>query len=98
MSIIKLHFNSFLSQLSFHNSPNVAHSMIILNSDTIKLSLLSKLWDKCSTKVCADGGANRLFDANKTAAIHNAFVHQYVPDYITGDLDSIRPDVEDYYR
>ncbi|MCL4549898.1 MAG: thiamine diphosphokinase [Bacteroidetes bacterium] len=35
--------------------------------------------------ICADGGAN------------SAFKLEFIPDYIIGDLDSIRPEIYDYY-
>ncbi|KAH6913031.1 thiamine pyrophosphokinase [Coprinopsis sp. MPI-PUGE-AT-0042] len=42
---------------------------------------------------CADGGANRLYDAFQDDATRL----RYLPDLIKGDLDSIRPDVRDFY-
>jgi thiamine pyrophosphokinase len=42
-----------------------------------------------SIRVCADGGANRLFDATSGTG--------YVPNLIRGDLDSVRADVKDCY-
>ncbi len=35
--------------------------------------------------ICADGGAN------------SAFKYELIPDYIIGDLDSIKPEIYDYY-
>ena len=49
----------------------------------------------------ADGGANQLYDmlskwpsSNGTKAV----LSDFVPDIIEGDLDSIRPDVREFYR
>ena len=43
-------------------------------------------------RVCADGGANRLFDHLPTTQRG-----AYLPDCIMGDLDSLRPEVTDFY-
>ncbi|GBF93661.1 thiamin pyrophosphokinase [Raphidocelis subcapitata] len=65
--------------------------------------LTARLWQQASTRMCADGGANRLHDQipqlaaaaglSGAAAARDAFL----PDVIKGDLDSVRPDVRDYY-
>jgi len=54
-------------------------------------------------RVCADGGANRLFDelpgmlgSVGAASTAEARAH-YLPDIIKGDLDSVRADVVAYY-
>lgn len=52
-------------------------------------------------RVCADGGANRLYDElphmlpGRSA---DAVRAQYLPTFIKGDLDSLRPDVAAFYR
>jgi len=49
-------------------------------------SFLGRLWDQATTRICADGGANR---------IRQFFGNQQFkrPDFVVGDFDSIRPDV-----
>ena len=52
-------------------------------------------------RVCADGGANRLFDQVPLLFPDRDPDHarqEYLPDLITGDLDSIRDDVRKYYE
>jgi thiamine pyrophosphokinase len=47
---------------------------------------LRQLWGLAKTRICADGGANRL-----TAFFGDAPFH--APDFVVGDFDSIRPAV-----
>ncbi|GMH81167.1 hypothetical protein TrVE_jg8663 [Triparma verrucosa] len=52
--------------------------------------MLSLLYEISSFVMCADGGANRLYDMSGGGALK--------PDAIKGDLDSIRGDVLKYYE
>lgn len=47
--------------------------------------------------ICADGGANRLFDLSPTWRQASAAAIEYIPDLIKGDMDSIRQEVVDHY-
>ncbi|KAF9815602.1 hypothetical protein IEO21_04462 [Rhodonia placenta] len=57
--------------------------------------LLKRLWNGCSWRYCADGGANRLHDPRHPHPA--AYLARYLPDLIKGDLDSLRSDVREYY-
>jgi hypothetical protein len=54
---------------------------------------LSSLWDQAAVVVVADGAANYLFDS----ALSEEHRLRRLPHVITGDLDSIRPKVLEYY-
>nr|XP_019010453.1 thiamine pyrophosphokinase [Kwoniella pini CBS 10737]OCF49234.1 thiamine pyrophosphokinase [Kwoniella pini CBS 10737] len=65
------------------------YSLIIVNQP-IRQDLLAKAWKAASLRLCADGGANRLYDIDQGKG--------YLPEIIKGDFDSIREDVKEYYR
>jgi len=70
--------------------------LLILNSgeDVSVDDLFLKTWKRCFFHVCADGGANRLYDRFKTDESRV----DYIPDKIVGDLDSLRSEVRDFYE
>mmetsp|Transcript_11063 Transcript_11063/g.22319 ORF Transcript_11063/g.22319 Transcript_11063/m.22319 type:complete len:376 (+) Transcript_11063:24-1151(+) len=64
-------------------------ALIVLNYPIPKTSiLLEHLWKTSSTRIAADGGANRLYDYSK----------DLIPDRIRGDLDSLDPKVRAFYE
>ena len=50
---------------------------------------------RCTDLVCADGGSNQLFDK---FIEYKERESTYVPSAIIGDLDSIRDDVQAFYK
>lgn len=68
------------------------HALILLNTEFTQIPL-EKLWKNSSVHVCADGGANRLYDYFEDPSQRE----KYIPRFITGDGDSLRPYVRDYY-
>ncbi|KXS08777.1 Thiamin pyrophosphokinase, partial [Gonapodya prolifera JEL478] len=61
------------------------YALIILNQPLIGREWFENVWNSCDLRICADGGANRLFDG-------------YIPHHIAGDLDSLRPPVRAFYE
>jgi len=51
---------------------------------------MKRLWKIAKFRVCADGGANRLFEVSQE--------NEMVPDIIAGDLDSMHQHVRSYYE
>nr|CCA24794.1 thiamin pyrophosphokinase putative [Albugo laibachii Nc14] len=52
------------------------------------------MWSNAQVTICADGGANCLYDRAVRVEAESTFI----PKYIKGDLDSLRPDVQSYYE
>jgi len=68
-------------------------ALIILNQPITKENeaKLMKLWSNSTVKFCVDGGTNRLFDWCEEKGL------DYVPEYICGDLDSVKESILNYY-
>lgn len=54
---------------------------------------LRTLWKIASVTICVDGGANELYDVTKESERD-----KFLPQFVTGDFDSIKNDVLDYYK
>ena len=70
---------------------NEPYVLIILNHSLPinRHQILERLWHKAAVRICSDGGANRI------NALGN---NSLVPEFIVGDFDSIRADVEAHFR
>ncbi|KAG0365271.1 hypothetical protein BGZ54_006693 [Gamsiella multidivaricata] len=70
-------------------------ALIILNQPIlVRRTLFENVWNNATYRFCADGGANRLYDMFETDEERV----KYLPDYIRGDLDSLRDSVKEYYE
>jgi thiamine pyrophosphokinase len=65
-------------------------ALIILNNSIpiISNGIIERIWKSAKIRVCADGGANRLFDYNP----------DLIPNYLIGDFDSVKQDKLEYYH
>ena len=69
------------------------HALILVNAESLNISIVKWFWDSFEFVVCADGGANRLHDGFSLEERES-----YLPNFIVGDFDSVRPDVSHFYE
>lgn len=80
-------------------------ALIVLNTPIPKpvSPLFQQLWESSQLRICADGGANRLYEAtvssssssDDTTTNNNKIT--FIPDIIRGDLDSLHDSVAKFY-
>ncbi|KAG3118083.1 hypothetical protein PI124_g4543 [Phytophthora idaei] len=95
------HSNSFWSEPT--SVPRLAVLLLNASHDSWRVTeqdvglhsseLFWNLWSIAQLTVCADGGANRLYDRSVELEVQ----HQVVPHFIKGDLDSLRSDVREFF-
>ncbi|KAI9839053.1 MAG: hypothetical protein M1837_002271 [Sclerophora amabilis] len=84
-----------------NGNPLPAAALLILNQPINDIPGFRRLWEHCEYRICADGGANQLyelFEAVQDSQDSRIQRDAYLPNEIHGDLDSLRPEVELYYK
>nr|ACG28522.1 thiamin pyrophosphokinase 1 [Zea mays] len=97
------HSSAFLLPSTAPSSPapgpdDAAVALVVLNQPLPRFAPL--LWSRAAVRVCADGGANRVFDgmpALLPGQDPDEVRASYKPDVIKGDMDSVRPEVKEHY-
>ncbi|KAF8249832.1 thiamine pyrophosphokinase [Wilcoxina mikolae CBS 423.85] len=81
------------ANINWEGEGRLPFALLILNQRISNKALFTALWKNSSLQVCADGGANRLYDSlNPDERV------KFLPDSIIGDLDSLRGDVRSFYE
>lgn len=93
------HSSSFLLPSTPTDSrPSLTYALVVLNQRLPRFAPL--LWQHAKLRLCADGGANRVYDELPQLFPHedpSDIRRRYKPDLIKGDMDSIRKEVMDFY-
>ncbi|OLL23189.1 Thiamin pyrophosphokinase 1 [Neolecta irregularis DAH-3] len=87
---------SMFSPASFIRAEPGIYGLIILNQPILsKLFLFRRLWKMviASVRVAADGGGNRLYET-----FEEKERLEFIPEYIVGDLDSLKQEVQEWYQ
>ena len=71
-------------------------ALLVLNQRPVSVPLLISLWNLSTVRVCVDGGANQWHRI--THGEHQNDIVQPIPDLVTGDFDSVLPEVLETYR
>ncbi|KAG5561142.1 hypothetical protein RHGRI_004230 [Rhododendron griersonianum] len=93
------HSSTFLlPSIPTHNGPPPTYALVLLNQPLPRFTPL--LWRHAQLRICADGGANRVYDELPQLLPHEDVPdlrNRYKPDIIKGDMDSVRQEVKDFY-
>lgn len=83
-------------------------ALVILNGQSLERELLCLVWPRSKRSagypiICADGGANLLYETTKEALVQSESSdvkkqQEWIPTHIAGDLDSLRPEVRRWYE
>ncbi|KAH0563142.1 hypothetical protein GP486_002297 [Trichoglossum hirsutum] len=84
-----------VSYLEPNSASALPYALLILNQP-VDEKRFSRYWGGSSFTICADGGANRLYELCERSESHA--LKNHIPEVIHGDLDSLLPKVEEYYR
>ena len=82
-------------------SPTNEVALIILNSPMSDFEYFQRLYHHASLRICADGGANRLYDlvcSHYPKGPSTDALRSVAPDLIHGDLDSLAQNVRKVYE
>lgn len=86
-------YNSIYPFEFFNDAADTSGKCLIILNQSIRDMNLYRLWPNTKLHICADGGANQLYHYFKDEDERS----KYIPDFITGDCDSITDEVKQYY-
>ncbi|KAG9444539.1 hypothetical protein H6P81_015879 [Aristolochia fimbriata] len=93
------HSSSFLlPTLPSSNDHDATYALVVLNQRLPRFTPL--LWQRAHLRLCADGGANRVYDEMPEILRDEDVLdvrRRFKPDVIKGDMDSLRTDVKEFY-
>ncbi|KAK9456506.1 thiamine pyrophosphokinase [Dipodascopsis uninucleata] len=88
----RIDYSSFLLE-DYSAKGKEPYALVILNQPIGELEVFKRVWRNASIRVCADGGANRLYES-----LEESERSQFKPDFVAGDLDSLKLNVRKFYE
>ncbi|KAL4368702.1 hypothetical protein GQ457_05G002190 [Hibiscus cannabinus] len=98
MDLMHHHSTFLLPTIPEDQRPSLTYALVVLNHNLPRFSPL--LWKHAQLRLCADGGANRVYDEMPLLFPQedaSDVRRRFKPDIIKGDMDSIRKEVLDFY-
>ncbi|KDO23652.1 thiamine pyrophosphokinase [Saprolegnia parasitica CBS 223.65] len=89
-SLMRIYDNTCLTRRVAGEAPI---ALVILNGTGL-VKGFEALWPRATITICADGGANKLYDTWRASGKDEP----WIPQYVKGDLDSLRPDVSAFFE
>ncbi|KAK0172890.1 hypothetical protein PV328_006156 [Microctonus aethiopoides] len=80
----------------FFGSSNHKYAVVVLNQPILLAkSLVLPIWRRAKVKICVDGGTNRWMEYLDKIRdeVYRGNCSEYTPTFVTGDFDSILPDI-----
>lgn len=99
MNSVKLEPLQWKPQVISSTNDNFGKFVLVILNRRISCDreVVLSLWNRASLKILVDGGANRWVSFLEAGNLSTS-EKKYLPDFITGDLDSISQAVLDHYK
>ncbi|CAK7895085.1 thiamine pyrophosphokinase [[Candida] anglica] len=85
---------NIIEPFQYLESDSKSRSVLLILNQNLDGINFQQIWNHTELKICADGGANQLFNSFQLEEERC----KYIPHFITGDFDSLTEPVKQYYQ
>lgn len=89
------HGFNVITPFKYLDQPDLSRAVLLVLNQSLVGMNIPQLWSNTKLHVCADGGANQLYDFFEE---DEAARSQHIPEFIVGDLDSLTGKTRLYYE